>query len=77
VAVQALAFTEASAARRALLTAMYCLGLGVPFLVLAVALRRAAGALAWFRRYRRAVTVTGGIFLVTIGVLLVTGPGTI
>jgi cytochrome c-type biogenesis protein len=72
-AVQALAFTQASAARGALLTAAYCLGLGVPFLVLAVAMRRAAGTLAWFRRHRRAVTVTGGFFLVAIGVALVTG----
>lgn len=72
-AVQTLAFTEASAMRGAVLTAMYCIGLGVPFIILALAFRRAAGTLDWIRAHRQAVTMTGGIFLVIIGVLLVTG----
>lgn len=72
-AVQTLAFTEASAARGALLTAMYCIGLGLPFLILALAFSRATSTLQWIRTHRQAVTMTGGIFLVAIGVLLVTG----
>lgn len=71
--VQALAFTEASAARGAGLTVAYCLGLGLPFVALGMAFRRAAGALGWIRRHRRGVTVTGGLFLMATGVLLVTG----
>lgn len=72
-AVQTLAFTEASAVRGAVLTTMYCIGLGVPFIILALAFRHAAGTLDWIRAHRQAVTVTGGVFLVIIGSLLVTG----
>ena len=42
-AVQALVFTEGSALRGALLSLAYCIGLGVPFLVIALAFRRMAG----------------------------------
>ena len=62
-----------TAARGALLTAFYCAGLGLPFLVVAVAFRRAMGALVVFRRHAPAVMLTGGLLLVTIGVLEVTG----
>jgi cytochrome c-type biogenesis protein len=72
-AVQVLAFSEASAARGALLTVAYCLGLGLPFIALGMAFRRAAGALGWIRSHRGAVTITGGLFLVATGILLVTG----
>ena len=72
-AVQTLAFSESSAARGALLTAVYCLGLGLPFILVALAFRRTAGALAWVKRHYRAVMTFGGGMLVTLGVLLVTG----
>ncbi len=72
-AVQTLAFTEASAARGAVLSAAYCLGLGLPFVLIAWGLRWSAGALAWTRTHNRAITVAGGVLLVTIGVLLMTG----
>jgi cytochrome c-type biogenesis protein len=72
-AVQTLAFSESSAARGALLTAVYCLGLGLPFILVALAFRRTAGALSWVKRHYRAVMTFGGGMLVTLGVLLVTG----
>ncbi|WP_431944661.1 cytochrome c biogenesis CcdA family protein [Actinacidiphila sp. bgisy167] len=72
-AVQALAFNEASAGRGALLTAVYCLGLGLPFIVAAVAFRRALGAFGWVKRHYVWVIRTGGGMLVAVGVLLVTG----
>ncbi|MEV0401581.1 cytochrome c biogenesis protein CcdA [Actinoallomurus sp. NPDC050550] len=72
-AVQAMAYTEASATRGALLSFAYCLGLGVPFLLTAVAYRRALGAFGWVKRHYQAVTRIGGGLLVAIGVLLVTG----
>lgn len=72
-AVQLLAFTEATAGRGALLSVAYCLGLGVPFLLFAVSYRRALGASAWVRRHRRVVVRAGGLLLVVLGVLLVTG----
>jgi cytochrome c-type biogenesis protein len=62
-----------TAARGALLTAFYCIGLGLPFLVVAVAFRQAMGVLGAFRRHARAVMLGGGLLLVAIGVLEVTG----
>jgi cytochrome c-type biogenesis protein len=64
---------QASAARGALLSLVYCLGLGVPFLVLGLAFDRTMHALSFFRRHYRAVMVGGGAMLVLIGTLQVTG----
>jgi cytochrome c-type biogenesis protein len=72
-AVQALAYTQASAARGAFLTVMYCLGLGVPFIIAAVAFRRTLGAFAFVKRHYLWVMRIGGGMLVAVGVLLVTG----
>ena len=72
-AVQTLAIDQASAARGALLTAAYCVGLGLPFLVVAVAFRRTAGAMAFVKRHYVAVMRIGGGMLVLLGVLMVTG----
>ena len=72
-AVQGLAYTQASAGRGALLTAFYCLGLGVPFVLTGLAFRRALGAFAVVKRHYAVVMGLGGGMLVVIGVLLVTG----
>ncbi|WP_166629188.1 cytochrome c biogenesis protein CcdA [Streptomyces sp. GC420] len=72
-AVNVLALNEGSAGRGALLTVAYCLGLGVPFILAAVAFRRALGAFAWVKRHYVWVMRTGGIMLIATGVLLVTG----
>jgi cytochrome c-type biogenesis protein len=72
-AVQALSFTEASAGRGALLSLAYCLGLGLPFVVTALAYRRALGAFGAIKSRYRLVMRIGGGMLVAIGVLLVTG----
>ncbi|SHN21704.1 cytochrome c-type biogenesis protein [Actinacidiphila paucisporea] len=72
-AVNALAFDDASAGRGALLMAFYCAGLGVPFIVAAIAFRRTLGAFAWVKRHYVWVIRTGGVMLVAVGVLLVTG----
>jgi len=72
-AVQTLAFTEASAARGAVLSAFYCLGLGLPFVLVGLLFRRALGAIGWVRRHSALVMRIGGALLVAIGLLLVTG----
>ncbi|HSE70272.1 MAG TPA: cytochrome c biogenesis protein CcdA [Nocardioidaceae bacterium] len=72
-AVQALAFQEATAGRGAALSIAYCLGLGVPFILAAVAFRRMLGAVAWVRRHQMWVTRAGGVMLIAVGLLLVTG----
>lgn len=75
-AVQSLAFTEASAMRGAVLSMAYCLGLGLPFVALAVAFSRTAGALGWVKRNYEWVMRIGGAMLIVIGLLLVTGAWT-
>jgi len=72
-AVQSLAFTEASAGRGALLSLAYCLGLGLPFLVVGLAMERGLGAMAWARRHARSIQVVGGVSLVLLGLVMVTG----
>jgi cytochrome c-type biogenesis protein len=72
-AVQTLAVDQASAGRGALLTAVYCVGLGLPFLVVALAFGRTAGAMSFLKRHYLAVMRLGGSMLVLLGVLMVTG----
>ncbi|GHG52196.1 cytochrome C biogenesis protein CcdA [Sinomonas cellulolyticus] len=73
-AVQVLAFSDGPTAYKgALLTFVYCLGLGVPFLLIALGIRRGVGALAFFRKHRRALQSAGGGLLILVGVLMVSG----
>ena len=55
------------------LLALYSLGLGVPFIMLALALTRARGSLGWLRRHGRHLERLGGIMMIAVGVLFVTG----
>ncbi len=75
-AVYSLAFSEATATRGAVLGLAYCLGLGIPFVLVALGARWAMGATAFLRRNARTVTRVGGAVLVLVGVLLVTGAWT-
>jgi cytochrome c-type biogenesis protein len=72
-AVQALAVTEASATRGAVLSFAYCAGLGLPFVGTALVYRRALGAFGAVKRHYQLVMRVGGGLLVLIGGLLVTG----
>ena len=72
-AVQTLAFTQASAGRGAILTAAYCAGLGIPFVLTGLAYRRALGAFTVVKRHYDVVLKVGGGLLVVIGLLLVSG----
>jgi cytochrome c-type biogenesis protein len=71
--VQSLALDGSSATRGAVLTLAYCLGLGIPFMIVALLFRHALGALAVVKRHYALVTRLGGALLVVVGVLLVTG----
>jgi cytochrome c-type biogenesis protein len=71
--VQALSLSQASAGRGAILTVAYCLGLGVPFVVTAVAFRKALGAFGWVKRHYVWVMRIGGTMMIVTGVLLLTG----
>jgi cytochrome c-type biogenesis protein len=71
--ITTLSINEATAGRGALLSACYALGLGLPFVIAGLAYRRALGAFGWVRRHQQWVTRAGGLMLVAVGVLLVTG----
>lgn len=75
-AVNTLAFAEATAGRGALLALAYCLGLGVPFVLVALGARWSVGATSFLRRHAAAVTRFGGAVLIVVGLLLVTGAWT-
>jgi cytochrome c-type biogenesis protein len=72
-AVTGLAYSESTAGRGALLMIFYCLGLGVPFLLVAAGVGWVSGALGFVRRHGLVVAQIGGVVLIVIGVLLVTG----
>ncbi|MCQ4121933.1 cytochrome c biogenesis CcdA family protein [Rhodococcus tibetensis] len=63
----------ATAARGVALIVAYCLGLGLPFVVLALGSSRALRGVGWLRRNARTIQIFGGIMLVAVGVALVTG----
>jgi cytochrome c-type biogenesis protein len=60
-------------ARGLLLVLAYSLGLGLPFVLLALGAGWAVRATAWMRRHARHIQLAGGALLVLVGVLLVTG----
>lgn len=72
-AVMALGIDSGTATRGGLLAVTYSLGLGLPFVVTALAFDRAMGAFSWVRRHNLAFMRAGGVMLVVIGLLLVTG----
>ncbi len=72
-AVITLGLTEGTVGRGALLAVAYCLGLGLPFLALALWFERSGRVLAWLRKHRRGLQIFGGAMLVVLGVMLVTG----
>ncbi|MGP2436560.1 cytochrome c biogenesis CcdA family protein [Streptomyces sp. JW3] len=71
--VLALSSDQASAGRGAILTVAYCLGLGVPFVLAAVAFRKALGAFGWVKRHYVWVMRIGGVMMIATGLLLLTG----
>lgn len=72
-AIAGMAGSFGSPLRGAVLAAAYCLGLGLPFVLAAVAYRRMMGALGIVRRHRVAVSRAGGVMLIVVGLLLATG----
>lgn len=72
-AVLALGLTTGTAARGAFLAFIYALGVGVPFLLVAFAVDRGMRVLAFARQHARLITRVGGLLLIAVGVLEVTG----
>jgi cytochrome c-type biogenesis protein len=65
--------TGGGSLRGVVLTLAYCAGLGLPFVVIALGAARAVRALGWLRRHTRTIQIGGGVLLVAVGLLLVSG----
>jgi cytochrome c-type biogenesis protein len=63
----------ASASRGAVLGLAYSLGLGIPFLLIALGFGWATRSVAFLRTHVRAVNIIGGALLIILGVLMLTG----
>ncbi|MDP7704039.1 MULTISPECIES: cytochrome c biogenesis CcdA family protein [unclassified Mycobacterium] len=63
----------ANVARGIALVIAYCLGLGIPFVLLAFGSASAMAGLGWLRRHTRTIQVFGGVLLIAVGAALVTG----
>ncbi|SDL78308.1 cytochrome c biogenesis CcdA family protein [Tessaracoccus oleiagri] len=71
--VLSLAFNEGSATRGGLLAFAYALGLGLPFLLFAVAFTALAPKLDWLKRHQVSLQRAGGLIMIAVGVSMVVG----
>lgn len=73
VTISALSLNSGSAVQGVILGIAYSLGLGIPFLAIAIGFGWAATSIAWVKRHIRVINIIGGAVLVLIGVLMVSG----
>ena len=73
IAVNTLAFSVGDIPRATALAIAYCLGLGIPFLLIALGLGWVTGTVAWLKRNIRSINIAGGVILMAIGMAMVTG----
>jgi len=59
--------------RAIVLASVFCLGLGIPFVLVALGFGWVSSSMAWAKRHVRAINIVGGVLLIVVGVLLVTG----
>jgi cytochrome c-type biogenesis protein len=71
-AILTLGFSQETSGQAMLLSSGYALGLGIPFLLIGLGMERAVGTVRRFRAHMRKIQIASGIFLVVIGLLLVT-----
>lgn len=71
--ILATAAATETAAWGAVLLMFYSLGLGIPFVGLALGFQRARGSLDWLRRHGRGIEMLGGAMLLGVGILFVSG----
>jgi cytochrome c-type biogenesis protein len=60
-------------ARAVLLAVVYCIGLGIPFLLVALGFGWVGSSISWVKRHIRLINIIGGVLLIVVGILLVTG----
>jgi cytochrome c-type biogenesis protein len=71
--VQTLAFSESSALRGAILSLGYCIGLGLPFIATGLFFDKSEKLRKFLTRNGRVISITGGVLMIVIGLLQVTG----
>ncbi|MGP6170718.1 cytochrome c biogenesis CcdA family protein [Microbacterium sp. A196] len=72
-AITSVAWTIGDPWRAALLGLAYSLGLGIPFLLVALGFGWATKTIGFLRRHIRVVNIIGGVLLIALGVLMVSG----
>jgi cytochrome c-type biogenesis protein len=72
-AILSISLTQADPWRAVVLAIVYSLGLGIPFLLIALGFGWASRSVAFFRRHIRVINIIGGVLLIALGVLMVTG----
>ena len=72
-AILTLGFSLETSGQAMLLASGYALGLGIPFLVIGLAMDRAFDFVRRLRRYYRTIQITSGLLMIAVGLLLVTG----
>ena len=73
IAVQSMALDQGDLGRALIIGLAYCIGLGIPFLLVAIGFGWVGGSVRWVKRHIRAVNIAGGVLLIIIGVLMVSG----
>nr|WP_237462326.1 cytochrome c biogenesis protein CcdA [Leucobacter chromiireducens] len=71
--IMGLSLQQGSVARSVVLALMYCLGLGLPFVLAAFGFGWMTQTMTFFKRHIRTVNLIGGGLLILIGLLMVTG----
>jgi cytochrome c-type biogenesis protein len=72
-AILGLAGSQADVARGTTLLAVYALGLGIPFLLVAAFFPRLKGVMAWMKRHMARIERISGLLLWTVGLMMLTG----
>ena len=71
--ITGLSIAEGTAVRGGLLSAFYAFGLGLPFIVSAIAFQRSQRLVGWVRRHQVLVIRVGGVMMILLGLLMLTG----
>ncbi len=72
-AILSISLTQGDPWRAGVLAVAYSLGLGIPFLLIALGFGWATRSVAFFRRHIRTVNILGGVLLIVLGILMVSG----
>ncbi len=73
IAVNTLALTVGDIPRAVILASAYCLGLGIPFLLIALGFGWVTNGVSWLKKHIRAINISGGVILMAIGAAMVSG----